>query len=149
MNHSTKFVNQLEGFRKTVSVGGKVVGEIDVELKNSIIEVTGGAARGKVAQAQELLSNSALNPSGKSVIVFGTDLSNRMLNYRVLTELRLIHDVSAHDFEIQMWISSSDQLGSSPFLARRNARAAVSTIIRQSHPSDSSCAPGCTQPPRK
>ena len=69
-----RFRNRLVSFQRKVSMGGRIVGEIDVELSDAIIEVTTGTGRGKVAQVGRLMS-IAVNPSGKSVVVFGPDIS--------------------------------------------------------------------------
>ena len=69
-----RFKEKLVSFQRKVWVGGKQIGEIDVELDNVIIEVTKGEGGGKFGQAQKLLNNRSMNPSGKPVIVYGPDL---------------------------------------------------------------------------
>jgi len=67
----------VTGFQKVVSSGGRVVGEIDVETTKAIVEVTGGRAPGKVNQVTKLLTDKALNPQGKPVVVYGPNLGKQ------------------------------------------------------------------------
>jgi hypothetical protein len=65
----------LVRFQEEVYSAGQRIGEIDVETATSIIEVTGGAGQGKVAQITRLLG-AALNPSGKQVILFAPNITS-------------------------------------------------------------------------
>ena len=66
--------NGLVGFQKKVKSGGRLIGEIDSETKNAIVEVTSGRGRKKVSQIRRLIGDSRLNPEGKKVIVFGPNI---------------------------------------------------------------------------
>jgi hypothetical protein len=68
-----QLLSQLVSFKRTVVEGGQRVGKIDLETGTAIIEATLDATR-KSGQVQKLLTNKALNPSGKPVIVFGPNL---------------------------------------------------------------------------
>jgi len=60
----------VTGFQRVV----KGVGEVDVETTKAIVEVTGGRSPGKLDQITKLISNKALNPEGKPVVVYGPNL---------------------------------------------------------------------------
>ena len=68
-----QLINQIVDFRKTVTEGGRRVGEIDLETSSAIIEATLDAT-GKSGQVQKLLTNKTMNPLGKAVIVYGPNL---------------------------------------------------------------------------
>ena len=70
------FRDSVVQFQKVVQIGNRAIGEIDIELKTAIVEVTTGTGSGKVGQAKRLLS-PALNPEGKKVIVFGPNIAPR------------------------------------------------------------------------
>jgi len=67
----------VTGFKRVVTAGGRVVGEIDVETSKAIVEVTSGRAPGKVNQVLRLLSDKTLNPQGKPVVVYGPNLGKQ------------------------------------------------------------------------
>jgi hypothetical protein len=60
--------NDLVDFNRKVGPNG-ATGEVDVETRKAVIEVT-TRRMGKSKQIKKLLSNSALNPLGKPVILF-------------------------------------------------------------------------------
>jgi hypothetical protein len=67
----------LVSFRKQVfNNAGKRIGEIDVELKNAIVEVTSDQT-GKAGQAAKLVADKVMNPLGKPVIVYGPNLTRK------------------------------------------------------------------------
>lgn len=68
------FRDSIIQFQKIVRIDDRAIGEIDIELETVIIEVTAGSGGGKVGQVTRLLS-SALNPTGKKVIVFGPNIT--------------------------------------------------------------------------
>ena len=70
------FRDSVIQFQKVVRIGNRPIGEIDIELKTVIVEVTTGTGGGKVGQVTRLLS-PALNPEGKIVIVFGPNITTR------------------------------------------------------------------------
>jgi hypothetical protein len=71
------FFNDLVSLNKQFfSSAGKRIGETDVELKNAIIEVTTDQG-GKAGQAGKLVNDRVINPLGKTVIVYGPNLTKR------------------------------------------------------------------------
>ncbi len=71
------FFSDLVGLNKQFfSSAGKRIGEIDVELKNAIIEVTTDQG-GKAGQAGKLVNDKVINPLGKTVIVYGPNITKR------------------------------------------------------------------------
>jgi len=60
--------DDLVDFNRKVGPNG-AIGEVDVETRRAIIEVT-TRRTGKLKQIQKLLSHPGMNPSGKSVILF-------------------------------------------------------------------------------
>ncbi len=78
-------------------MGGRRIGEIDIETANAIVEVAGGKGRGKFNRIKALIEDAALNPSGKKVIVFGPKLRTGLvrdleaLGATVVRELKLLH----------------------------------------------------------
>jgi hypothetical protein len=69
------FQDRVVGFQKIIdSASGERLSEIDVELDNAIIEVTGGVGRGKLDQLSRLMS-PAINPLGKQVIIYGPNIT--------------------------------------------------------------------------
>lgn len=68
-----QLLNQVVDFKKTVMESGRRVGEIDLETGSAIIEATLDTT-GKSGQVQKLLTNTAMNPLGKAVIVYGPNL---------------------------------------------------------------------------
>jgi len=70
------FFNDVVSFNKQVFSAGRRIGEIDVELKNAIVEVTTDQG-GKAGQAGKLVNDKVLNPLGKVVIVYGPNITKR------------------------------------------------------------------------
>ncbi|MDQ3252559.1 MAG: hypothetical protein M3R15_01435 [Acidobacteriota bacterium] len=60
--------NDLVAFDKKIGPNGSI-GQIDVESGTAIIEVTTQSA-GKLGQLQDYINNTALNPSGKAVVMY-------------------------------------------------------------------------------
>ena len=62
--------------RKELNANGRLVGEVDVETSNAIIEVTIQTG-GKASQVAKLQTDRLLNPSNKPVILFAPNYTDR------------------------------------------------------------------------
>ena len=69
------FKSSLVSFQREVKAGNTIVGEIDIELKSAIIEVTTGSGRGKANQISRLVNDRSLNPSGKPVVLYAPEIT--------------------------------------------------------------------------
>jgi hypothetical protein len=66
---------KIEGFNKPVGPNGSI-GEIDIETGRTIVEVTVKSG-GKLSQINKYLTNTSLNPDGKSVILYAPNYGAR------------------------------------------------------------------------
>jgi hypothetical protein len=81
-------------------VQGRLVGEIDVELETAIIEVASGKGRKKFRQVQRLLHNHDLNPTGKPVVVFGSQVRRGLVRRLEESGASVVHILN----ELEAWV---------------------------------------------
>ncbi len=92
-------IGDLVGFNRVIvdPATGEVIGEIDIETSNAMIEVTTGPG-GKLSQIQKYLNNRVMNPGGKKVILYAPNYGGQAatdieaLNVPVVKNLRDLFD---------------------------------------------------------
>ena len=90
----------LRAFQHEVRIQGRLVGEIDVELETAIIEVASGKGRKKFRQIQRLQHNRDLNPTGKSVVVFGPQVRRGLVRQLEESGASVVHTLN----ELEAWV---------------------------------------------
>jgi len=67
----------VTSFQRSVVEGGLEIAKTDVETGKTIVEVTGGTSPRKLQQIIKYITNKAVNPEGKRVVVFGPNLGKQ------------------------------------------------------------------------